>query len=70
MRVIKEVLAFLAFWLLCVAIGFMVPQLFDRDVNGAFASGLFGFIGAVVGPIIAFAGIMALRKEGRHANRT
>lgn len=34
------------------AVGFFTPLLFDRDVGGALAATIFGFVGIVVGTVL------------------
>ncbi len=47
-------LIFVAIWIATIFAGFAIPQLFDRDVSGAFISAILMIVGLVVGPIIAF----------------
>jgi outer membrane lipoprotein SlyB len=37
-----------------IAIGYAIPQFFDRDVGGALASALLAIAGGIIGAIIAF----------------
>ena len=62
-RIVLEVFAFFAMWAAFVGAGFMIPQLFDRDVAGALWSTMLAGIGAIAGPIIAISGIIAVRMQ-------
>ncbi len=58
---------FLVIWVACAFAGFGIPQLFDSDVGGALASMIFGIVGFVVGPGVAF---VVLRLVARRAAST
>ena len=42
----------LASALVCGVLGLLVPVLIDRDVSGAVASGVWGFLGLIVGAVL------------------
>ena len=48
------VLIFVTIWVATVFVGFAIPQVFDRDVGGAFVSAVLMIVGLIVGPIVAF----------------
>lgn len=46
-------LIFVAIWVTIIFAGFAIPQLFDRDVAGAFVSAVLMIFGLITGPIVA-----------------